>query len=61
VVSYLGQDLVDKIHLWAAAVGAVFVVALGWIIRRAKHKGPLEHPLIIDPPGPEEFPGRTKP
>jgi predicted tellurium resistance membrane protein TerC len=61
VIGYLGQELVDKIHLWAAAIGAVFVVALGWIIRRAKHKGALEHPLIIDPPGPEEFPGRSKP
>ena len=56
VVGYLGQEFVDKIHLWAAAVGAVFVVALGWLIRRAKHKSALEHPLIVDPPGPEEFP-----
>jgi len=45
--------------MWAAAAGAVFVVALGYGIRRARHKGPLEHPLIIDPPGPEEFPGRS--
>jgi len=60
VASYLGQDLVDKIHLWAAAVGAVFVIGLGWILRRAKHKGALEAPLIIDRPGPEEFPGHTK-
>jgi predicted tellurium resistance membrane protein TerC len=60
VISYLGQEFVDKIHLWAAGVGAIFVVALGWLIRRAKHKGPLEPNLIIDPPGPEEFPHRTK-
>ena len=60
VVGYLGQDLVDKIHLWAAAVGAIFVVALGWTIRRAKHKGVFEQPLIIDPPGPEEFPPRVR-
>jgi YjbE family integral membrane protein len=59
VVSYMGQDFVDKWHLWAAAVGAVFVVAVGWAIRRAKHKGPLEHPLIVDPPGPEEFPPKA--
>jgi YjbE family integral membrane protein len=56
VVSYMGQDFVDKVHLWAAAAGAILVVAVGWGIRRAKHKGALEHPLIIDPPGPEEFP-----
>jgi YjbE family integral membrane protein len=60
VVSYLGEDFVHKIHLWAAAVGALFVVAVGWLIRRAKHKGALEHPLIVDPPGPEEFPGRSQ-
>ena len=39
VIGYLGEDFVDKIHLWAAAVGAIFVVAVGWVIRRAKHKG----------------------
>src|SRR5262245_6222740 len=61
VIGYLGQDLVDKLHLWAAAVGAVFVVAVGYGIRRAKGRTALEHPLIVDPPGPEEFPHRTKP
>jgi len=60
VVAYLGQEFVDKVHLWGAAVGAVFVVAVGWFIRRAKNRGPFEHPLIIDPPGPEEFPPRTR-
>ena len=59
VISYMGQEFVDKIHLWAAGIGAVFVVATGWIIRRIKHKGALEHPLVVDPPGPEEFPPRT--
>jgi YjbE family integral membrane protein len=61
VAGYMGQEFVDKVHLWAAGAGAVFVVALGWIIRRMKHKGPLEHPLVIDPPGPEEFPPRAAP
>jgi YjbE family integral membrane protein len=59
MVSYFGQDFVDKAHLWAAGIGAVFVIGLGWLIRRSKHKGALEHPLIIDPPGPEEFPPRA--
>ncbi len=59
VISYMGEAWVDKVHLWAAAIGAVFVVALGLAIRRAKHKSPLEQPLIIDPPGPEEFPPRA--
>ena len=34
-------------------------IALGWIIRRIQHKRALEQPLIIDPPGPEEFPRRA--
>jgi hypothetical protein len=60
VVSYLGEQLVERAHLWAAAAGATFVVAVGWLIRRARHRGALEHPLILDPPGPEEFPPRTR-
>ena len=60
VVGYLGQEVVDRIHLLAAAAGAIFVVAVGWTIRRARHKGALQHPLIIDPPGPEEFPPRAR-
>jgi YjbE family integral membrane protein len=60
VVNYLGQEFVHRIHLWAAAAGAIFVVAAGWSIRRARHKGALEHPLIIDPSGPEEFPPRMR-
>ena len=38
LASYLGAAMVDKFHLWAAAAGAVFVVAAGWLIRRVKHK-----------------------
>jgi YjbE family integral membrane protein len=59
LINYLGADLVEKLHLWAAAVGALLVVVVGWTIRRVKHKGALEHPLIVDPPGPEEFPPRA--
>lgn len=59
VIGYMGEEWVDKAHLWAAGIGAVFVVALGWAIRRLKHKGALEHPLIIDPPGAEEFPPKV--
>jgi YjbE family integral membrane protein len=36
VVSYLGAELVDKIHLWSAAVGAAFVVALGYLLVRLR-------------------------
>ena len=58
VAGYLGTEFVERAHLWAAGVGAVVVVGVGWLIRRAKHKTALEHPLIVDPPGPEEFPAK---
>jgi YjbE family integral membrane protein len=60
VVGWLGQELVDKIHLWAAAAGAILVVALGWGIRKMKGKEPLEAPLVVDSPGPDDFPHRAK-
>ena len=59
VANWLGQETVDRWHLWAAAAGVVFVIGLGYAIRRIKHKRALEQPLIVDPPGPEEFPTRS--
>src|SRR5262245_36347841 len=59
VIGWLGEPLVDKLHLWAAAVGAIFVVAVGWWIRHRHHKRLLDAPLIVDPPGPEEFPHKS--
>ena len=56
VIGWLGEEFVERAHLWSAAVGAVFVVVVGWTIRRSRHKPLLDHPLIVDPPGPEEFP-----
>ncbi|HSL80659.1 MAG TPA: TerC family protein [Pseudolabrys sp.] len=32
VAGYLGVELVDRLHLWAAAAGAVFVVVLGYVL-----------------------------
>ena len=32
VAGYLGAELVDRLHLWAAAAGAVFVVVLGYVL-----------------------------
>jgi YjbE family integral membrane protein len=59
IANWLGQATVDRWHLWAAGAGVVFVIGLGWIIRRIQHKRALEQPLIVDPPGPEEFPRRA--
>jgi YjbE family integral membrane protein len=59
VAGWLGAEAVDRWHVWAAGAGVVFVLAVGWFIRRAHHKRALEHPLIVDPPGPEEFPQKS--
>jgi YjbE family integral membrane protein len=58
VAGYFGHEFVEHLHLWAAGIGAVVVVTAGLLIRRVRHKTPLEQPLIVDPPGPEEFPPR---
>jgi YjbE family integral membrane protein len=55
-MGYLGADLVHQYVYWAAAAGAAFVVAAGWLIRRRKHLGMTDGSLIIDPPGSETFP-----
>jgi YjbE family integral membrane protein len=59
VIGWLGEALVERWHIWAAAAGAALVVAVGWIIRKMQHKGALDEPLIADPPGPEKFPNRS--
>lgn len=52
----LTPDQMHVLHYWAAAVGAAFVVLMGYWLRQYQHKKMLEAPLVIDPPGPEEFP-----
>ena len=59
VAGYLGEELVHRWEYWSAAAGAIFVLAVGYLLRRSKHKAMLEEPLIVDPPGPEEFPHAT--
>jgi len=44
----------------SAAAGAVFVVALGYGLRKMKGQEPLDAPLVVDSPGPDDFPHRTK-
>ena len=58
VERWLGEEVVERWHLWAAAIGAVFVVVVGWVIRRLKHKSMVDQPLIIDTPDHSEFPHR---
>lgn len=41
VEGYLGHDLAEQIHVWSAAAGAVFVVALGYILLRVRRR-PME-------------------
>jgi YjbE family integral membrane protein len=59
VIGWLGEETVERLHLWAAGIGALFVVAVGWVIRRMHHKSALEQPLAVDPPGPNEFPQKS--
>jgi YjbE family integral membrane protein len=59
VIDWLGEATVERLHLWAAGIGALFVVAVGWMIRRMHHKSALEQPLVVDPPGREEFPQKS--
>jgi YjbE family integral membrane protein len=56
VAGYLGDAFVHRWELWAATASVLFVIGIGYLMRRTKHKQMLEHPLIVDPPGPEEFP-----
>ena len=49
---FLTADQMHTLHFWAAAAGAVFVVAMGWWLRQYKHK----KSLTIEPPGREEIP-----
>ena len=55
-VRYLGAEVVHHYKYWAAGAGALFVVVVGYILRRRKHLAMEEGPLIVDPPGPEVFP-----
>lgn len=41
VEGYLGAELSERLHLWSAAVGAVFVVALGYLLVRMRRR-PVE-------------------
>ena len=53
---WFNPALLDQLHYPAAAAGALFVLLVGWLIRRAHHKPALEEPLITssghigDPP-----------
>ena len=56
LLKWFSPAVLETLHYWAAAIGAAFVVGTGYLIRRMQHKEPLDHPLVVDPPGPEEFP-----
>jgi YjbE family integral membrane protein len=60
LLDWISPTLLSDLHYGAGAAGAVFVVAVAALIRRAHHKRMMEAPLILDPPGQEEFPHPTK-
>ena len=49
---------IQTLHYFAAVGGAAFVVGMGYWLRQYQQKKLLQAPLVIDPPGPEEFPHR---
>jgi predicted tellurium resistance membrane protein TerC len=55
-IGWLGAETVHGLVHAASTAGALFVVAAGWYLRRRRHLGVTEGPLIVDPPGPEVFP-----
>jgi len=55
--NWFGAAKIEHLHVWAAAVGAAFVIILSWLIRRARHMRTLEAPLIAEgSPVGEEYP-----
>jgi YjbE family integral membrane protein len=54
--AWIAPGTLASLHYWAAAAGAAFVVGAGYLVRRMRHKEPLEPPLMVNPPGRETFP-----
>jgi YjbE family integral membrane protein len=44
----LPEELVARMHYWAAAVGAAFVVGMGWLLRRAHQQRAHREPVILE-------------
>jgi LPXTG-motif cell wall-anchored protein len=43
----LSPDVIEQMHVWAAAVGAVFVIVTGLLLRRKRQdRGDLLHPVV---------------
>ena len=43
----LSHDTMEQLHVWAAAIGAVFVVVVGLLLRRKRQdRGDLLHPVV---------------
>lgn len=41
VIGWLGSDLAHRAETWAAIAGAIFVVGLGWMMKKMRHKEAL--------------------
>lgn len=55
IINWIGQATSDKLHYPAAVVGALFVVGLGFLLKRSKGEKTDEH-LVTDPVAGEKFP-----
>ena len=45
---WLSDEFLALMHYWAAAAGAVFVVGMGWLMRRAHQQRALREPVILE-------------
>jgi YjbE family integral membrane protein len=43
LLNWMAPELVERLHVWAAVAGALFVVVAGYVIRRLRHKEPSFH------------------
>jgi YjbE family integral membrane protein len=57
---WFSPTLTEGLHYIAAAAAAVFVVVVGWLIRRHRHLRAMAAPVVVDNPAPLEFSHRAQ-
>ncbi len=55
---WVAPSVLQALHYWAAAAGAIFVVGIGWLMRRSRRHREPDEPLSYHASGAEEIPQR---